>query len=489
MSLYLKHAVQQIRNNEQYFFFMAVVFFITNSISQYALSSTANLDQAEQLVFSQDWHFGYSSQPPLFTWLVRSLFFVTGPSLLALIVIKVFLLSALVGLLILMGKQLGFTPQQQLVSLIGMAFIPQYVWESQRDITHSLLATVMAAATLLQLIRIRSNPSILNYVIAGLLAGAGTLSKYNYLIFILALIIAAAYSLQYRQTILNYRSLVSMGIAILTIAPHGVWAFNNMAIATSSVHKFSAMQGHYLHGITEVVFSLLKFLTPLWIIGMILHKCRLQVLNSHYENERSFMFGLFAITIAIISLLVVLSGAQNIRSRWYQPLLFYIPLWLALSITLSQKQLKAYCTAGVLILVTIAIAFPARILLGENVGNKARLNLPYQAQARDLANSVEGPAIILSESNLIGGNMKLFFKTARIITPEYDRQFSRRNSSYLILCETKNCKNRLFRHWLLQNHGIDVGSLKFEQLQNSYSYIPKRKHVLYWAKMDGIEFQ
>jgi hypothetical protein len=127
--------------------------------------------------------------------------------------------------------------------------------------------------------------------------------------------------------------------------------------------------------------------------------------------------------------------------------------------------------------------------MGENVGNKGRLNLPYQAQARDLANSVEGPEIILSESNLIGGNMKLFFKTARIITPEYDRQFSLRNSSYLILCETKNCKNRLFRHWLLQKHGIDVGSLKFEQLQNSYSYIPKRKHVLYWAKTDGIEFQ
>jgi 4-amino-4-deoxy-L-arabinose transferase-like glycosyltransferase len=156
MSPYSKHAAQQKRSNEQYLFFMAVVFFITNSLSQYALSSTANLDQAEQLVFSQDWHLGYSSQPPLFTWLVHSLFFVTGPSLLALIGIKVFLLSTLVGLLILMGKQLGFTPQQQLVSLIGMVFIPQYVWESQRDITHSLLATVIAAATLLQLIRIRS---------------------------------------------------------------------------------------------------------------------------------------------------------------------------------------------------------------------------------------------------------------------------------------------------------------------------------------------
>jgi hypothetical protein len=318
------------------------------------------------------------------------------------------------------------------------------------------------------------------------LAGAGILSKYNYTIFFLALIITATHSLQYRKTVIAYRSLVSVGVAMLFVAPHGIWVLTNMDIATSSVHKFSAIEGHYLSGTIEVVISLLSFLTPLWIIGILLIKDRPQLLNSYYKSERSLILNLFVITMAIVLLLVVVSGAQNIKSRWYQPLLFYIPLLLALTISPSQKNLKIYCAAGIFIFVTIAVVFPVRILFAENFGNKARPNLPYQAQARDLAKLAGDAEIILSESNLIGGNMRLFFKNAEIITPEYDRQLYNQKGTYLILCETKNCKNRLLRRWLLSKHNIDINFLKFNQLETSYNYIPKRKHIFYWAKVESV---
>lgn len=480
----MKIRAEQRQNTVLNLFWIAFAFFITNSLTQYALSSTANLDQSEQLVFSQNWQLGYSSQPPLYTWLINCLFSITGPSLLILAGFKVILLSALIGLLIGIGKQLAFTTEQQLTSLMGLAFIPQYIWESQRDITHSLLATVLAAATLLQVMRTRLNPSISNYIIAGFLAAMGIISKYNYAIFYLALIITAALSLQYRQTILNYRSLISIGVAVVLVAPHGIWALNNIDIASSSVHKFNVAEGHYLAGVIDALLSLLNFLTPLWIISLVLIKDGFQLFNTNQQDERSFIANLFVITMTIVLLMMLLSGAQNLKVRWYQPLLFYIPLLLALNTSPTQKNLKIYCAIGTFVLVTVAIALPSRILFAESLGNKSRANLPYQDQAMNLANLIGEPEAIFSETNLIGGNMRLFFKSAQIITPDYDRQLFNQRGNKLILCETKNCQNKKFQDWILNRHKININFLKFNKLENSYNHISNRKHIFYWAKVE-----
>lgn len=479
------HSVES-KNTALRLFTAAFAFFLVNAFSQYALSATANMDQAEQLVLSQDWQLGYSSQPPLYTWLIYLLFSITGPSLFALIVIKVLLLSAFIGSLIGIGKLLGFTPEKQLISLLGLAFIPQYIWESQRDITHSLLATVMAATTLLQFMRTHVNPTISNYLIIGLLAALGVMSKYNYAIFFLVLIITAALSPRYRKTIVNYRSLGSLGVAIALLAPHVIWALNHMDTASHSVHKFRVAQNHYLLGVRELLFSLFNFLTPFWMISILLIKDSFRTLERNRDDERSFFLNLFLTTIAILFVLILLSGAQNIKDRWYQPLLFYMPLLLALYTQPASKHFKIFCKIGVFVLVSVAVAFPSRIIFAAHIGNKARPNLPYQAQAKSLADSAGQPGVIISETKLIGGNMRLFFRNAQIIAPDYDRQVSSQRDSILILCETKNCQNRMFQDWLLNKHRIDVSSLKFNELEKPCNFMPKQKHFLYWTKIGPI---
>ena len=108
------------------------LYLLLNTLLQLAVSSTADLDQAEQLLLSQQLKAGYNAQPPLYTWLVYLLFQLTGPQLLTLLVLKVCLLSLLVAGLLNIGRYLGFNQQQHLVTIAGLALIPQFLWESQR---------------------------------------------------------------------------------------------------------------------------------------------------------------------------------------------------------------------------------------------------------------------------------------------------------------------------------------------------------------------
>jgi Sec-independent protein secretion pathway component TatC len=43
------------------------VYFLFNALTQFCVSKTAELDQAEQLILSQTFQLGYGAQPPLYT--------------------------------------------------------------------------------------------------------------------------------------------------------------------------------------------------------------------------------------------------------------------------------------------------------------------------------------------------------------------------------------------------------------------------------------
>lgn len=149
------------------------VYFTFNMLAQYLASPTADLDQAEQLLLAQYFQLGYSEQPPLYTWLVLSVFALTGQSLAVLLAIKALLLTGVLATLLALGKRLGFGSQQLLIVVLSVVFIPQIIWESQRDLTHSVLVTLMAAMTLLQVIRTQQLANLLNFSLLGVVVGLG----------------------------------------------------------------------------------------------------------------------------------------------------------------------------------------------------------------------------------------------------------------------------------------------------------------------------
>jgi len=461
------------------------VYFCMNAIALSGVSEAAGRDQAEQLILSQSFLPGYSAQPPLYTYIARTVFFLTGPGPAPLLALKAVLLSLLVGSLIATGEQFRFTFHQQLVAVAGVAFIPQFIWESQRDLTHSVLATTIAAATLLQLARTRRGPTTSNYVALGALIGLGLISKYNYALFVTALALAVFATPRYRVLLANRRVVATLVAAAAVAAPHLFWLASNFEIAASSVHKLHISDGDLASGLAGAAVSALAFIAPLLIFSTILvtRPVRRGIPENTEPGDRRLLLNLLLVTLVIVALFVVTSGAQRVADRWYQPLLFYAPLLVAMSVTPTTARLNWYLGLGLGLALLVSLGLLGRITLAERLGKYSPQNMPYPELMESIAGMVRKPAFILAEKNLLGGNARPVFPDAIVQVPGYKISFGTVAGDGLVVCETPDCDNGKFREWLAGNYAIDVRRLKFDRIEMPYRYAPSQLASIYFSRV------
>lgn len=387
----------------------ATLYFFLNALTQGLVSPTADLDQAQQLLLSQDRAWGYGAQPPLYTWIVHTLFGITGPSLGVLLGLKALLLAALMLGAFQVARQLGLEGSRQQAALIGFAFIPQIVWEAQRDLTHSVLATVLGMWTLWAFLALRRAPQIRSYLMLGVLMALGVMSKYNYLIFMVALLVAGFATPSYRPRVWNPWMLLSLLVAVCLLLPHLAWIVSHQDVATSSAHKFRMDGGFTLQGLGSLGMGMLAFSAPL-LLAAGLSRRKLDAHTGATEEAR-ILGRLLGVVILLLALSVLVSGATNVKDRWLQPLLFFLPLFIASIVAIRIRMFSALAIA---LLTLVAVILPGRTLLAEWSGKVSRPNLPYAAAANEIRKLADNPAFIVSDSELLAGNLRLAFPESRI---------------------------------------------------------------------------
>jgi len=387
----------------------ATAYCVLNALTLGLVSSTADLDQAQQLVLSQDLSLGYGAQPPLYTWLVNLLFSMTGPHRSVLLALKAALLSALVLGFVKIGRELEFDSRQQILAVMGIALVPSIIWESQRDLTHSVLATVISTWTLWSLFRLHRNASWGNYTMFGLLVGLGLLSKYNYGVFVLALLAAAFVTPGFRERLLSSNMLVSLAIIVLVFLPHLLWIISHADQALASSHKFKIQDSASSEAIFAVVLAPLAFLGPL-VMAYGLSWRRRATAHAVTGSGSKLLSRLLMILLALLLVLVVTSGASNIKSRWLQPLLFFVPI---LFVIWGIAKPRIFIGIGLAMMLATALLLPGRTLTASMTGIVARPNLPYMQIGEKLRDTTGIPDVIISPQELLAGNMRLVFPNTR----------------------------------------------------------------------------
>src|SRR5436190_22437 len=68
------------------------IYFALHVLTRSLISQSLQIDEAEQLIFTQDWALGYGSQPPLYTWIQKIFFSVFGLNVFGLSLLKNLLL-------------------------------------------------------------------------------------------------------------------------------------------------------------------------------------------------------------------------------------------------------------------------------------------------------------------------------------------------------------------------------------------------------------
>src|SRR5262249_1032672 len=130
------------------------------------VSETAGIDDVDQILRAQLWSWGYGPQPPLYTWLTKLFLSAFGYSILPVVLLKELLILAIYLLVYANTREITGNHTCALVATAMLEFVPSIAWESHRALTHTILASALALATLYSFLRLPPNRWV-NYLLFG----------------------------------------------------------------------------------------------------------------------------------------------------------------------------------------------------------------------------------------------------------------------------------------------------------------------------------
>ena len=397
------------------------VYFLLQLLVRVTVAGGVEKDEAEQLLWTQTLAWGYGPQPPLYSWLQWALFQLTGPTVVGLALLKNALLFATYAFTWAAARRL-LEPAPAALAAASLLLLPQVAWESQRDLTHTVLVTSAAAATLWLAIGLLQRPGAWRCVALGVALAAGVLAKYSFVLVPLALAAAALPDRRLRAALLDRRLLLSVAVAALLIAPHALWLTGHWRDAMHvTAGKLALAPGsplaHALGGAASLAAAVAGFLTPLWIVYAALFGRALWAERpARADGPWPAFFGRYFALLAAALLLLALAGAGSFKDRWMQPLLFCAPLALLVArpdvATPERLRVLRRVLTGAMCVLLLGMA--GRVV---GVGHGLRpgdFNLPLAPLGEALRARGVRPAAVVSESSRLAGGMRLVFPGAAV---------------------------------------------------------------------------
>lgn len=404
---------------------VTAAYFLLHVAIRVLVSGSTELDEAEQVLLTQHLSWGYGSQPPLYTWLQSALFTLFGANVFSLALLKNSLLFSLYIFTFFAAREMSGEDRPAIAALLCLLFIPQIAWESQRDLTHSVLGTSMMAATLYAAARVCRRGNIRDYLLLGFFGGLGILGKYNVAIALAALIMAFLSLPEFRPRLLQPRILLSLLVFLLITGGHSGWVLTHLhetfrQAGTFQREALSAPWLDYLRGSAGLMRAIVSFAAPLVLISLLLLYRRQDDRSQDYSPfipllARSLFFG-----ILLCLAIVLVFRVTNLKDRWMQPILFaaaiYLPLLLRQQLAGKGMQ-RLLAVAGTVALV-IMILLPARTLLASHLKGRNQLNTPFVRFSEALRQAGFEHGNIAAGNRWLGGNLRLHFPRTSVFVPE-----------------------------------------------------------------------
>lgn len=445
------------------------------------LSSSADGDEAEQVMLAQQALWGYGSQPPLYTWLQIAFFKTFGLSVFSLALLKNLLLAATYLVTYWTATLVTRSRPCGLAAALSLLFIEQIAYESHRDLTHTVLSATLAAATLLVFLRTHESRRLAWYITLGFCFGLGCLSKYNYLFWPLALLIAALSIPRLRPTVLDKRMLLALAICSLVFLPNGLWILHHRDLAFAFVPKLSFQPGgnalaSYAVLLGKLITALAKFLGPLALVYWALFRTAPSRRGdapalSDESTPRLYTLFLKRTFLVVGGLLVVLVlgfRIGGIRDRWLQPVLVFAPV-LAIAVLrdrLDPLRLKRLAAVSGLVMLVVIVGLPGRILVAEKLHRNEFLTHPYRQIARQMAEAIPESSRVQTPSRLLAGNLRLHLPDRLFVSFDADSLFANNQEPCFVAWDTEGSDQlpyvvRLWLEWHRPGTGLPAGAIRY----------------------------
>ena len=284
-------------------------------------------------------------------------------------------------------------------------------------------------------------PSVGRYLLFGVCAGLGLLSRYNYSLWLVGLILAALSLRAFRSTILDRRFILVLLVCGLIFLPNGLWILHHQDLAFASASKFDLEESaSWLNaigtGFRNIASAAASYLGPLGLVYLLVFvkAPRVSICPAATEYQRLLTRTLLLIGGSLI-LLIVSFRATGLRERWLQPILVCLPVLGAVLVRgrIDQLRVKVMAGIGLVIMLAVCVIMPGRILLAERLHREEPLNRPYAELAHQIQPLANKPTLIVARSSLLAGNFRLALPDTAVVTPELAGLFPERPPHQLLV--------------------------------------------------------
>ncbi|MGE4220323.1 MAG: glycosyltransferase family 39 protein [Alphaproteobacteria bacterium] len=387
-------------------------------------------DDAEQLIFSQSWEWGYGfGNPPLYTWLMIPVQAAIGPTVLSVTLVKFACLAATYLGLYRAGLLSLLTPPLARLAALGAFLIYYIAWDSVLGYSHSILLMALCVATYVVILELRRDGSLFLYAALGLLLGCGLLAKYGYGLYALALALASLPDRDLRARLFSPRMLLSLLLAVLVFLPHGLWILDHLrGIESVAIDRFAADGATNplavaWAGTASALGAAISFSMPLAAILILLFPrafLRLGPRGAESAACRRLLTRFFLWLMAIVILSTVLSGAENVRTH-YMFVLTLLPVYCFLRIQAADEPASwpfstyAATVMGAVALVTLGIV--AKYPFDPHWFQKPYFSIPYGRLADAVREAGFRTGTIYGQwyPYALAGNLRPYFPDSRLI--------------------------------------------------------------------------
>ncbi len=396
------------------------VMFALQVIVRLFTSSIPNQDESWQIVLAQEWSLGYASHPPLYTWLQIPFFRVFGESILALALLKNLLLFLLYAFTYRAARLVSGRHETAAWATLSLLLIPQIAWESQRDLTHSVLLSTATAGALWAFLSLIEKPAAGKYALVGLCIGAAFLSKYNAGVFAFAALVAALVSPEYRVRILDRRMWIATLVCVAVTAPHGWWAWHHAHEAFASTSKLEfrpaiAWSTAAWRVPDKVLTAFLPNMIPALLLCLLARGKQAFTLRQPLTRWLLWTTG-FSLVLVTAGMLA--AKATSLRGRWFQPLFVLTPLLLAAQIQVVPRWLfrlvPRVAAAGVLAVMAL---MPIHIWRGGGSRNQDLTAGTLKLALDGAAPQITAADLVIADTFWVGGAVR-HSTGKRVMTPD-----------------------------------------------------------------------
>lgn len=201
------------QDNSKLWVFVLTIYFTCHGLIRIAIGHPLTADEMAILGEAAQLKWHYDGAMPLYPWMQRGMLALVGDQVIALAVLKNLILLVM-SLAVYGAVRASAAAHWAWSATICLVFLPQIAWTSQHGLTAPVLATSLAALTILGAVAVVKKKTMIRYIWMGFLVGCGAISDWSYLCFLTALIIAMTTQNDYRRVLTSFRIILTIAAAI-----------------------------------------------------------------------------------------------------------------------------------------------------------------------------------------------------------------------------------------------------------------------------------